>query len=98
LAILIVVISILFTRLLHDAISSNVRSGVASGVSAFSWMIFVPFSLLFGWVSNEFSVFSGGWLIVALAAISCVILIRVALDKEFKTARAQELVVAEQKA
>lgn len=92
LAILIVVTSILFTRLLHDNIASSVRSGVASGVSAFSWMVFFVFSLTFGWVSNEYTVFMGGWLIFALTALSCAILLKIALDKDFKTARIAELV------
>lgn len=93
-AILIVVMGILFTRLMHDAIESKVRSGVASGVSAFSWMAFVPFSLLFGWVSDQFGVFNGGWLMVALASIICVILLRTVLTKDFKTARAEEALAA----
>jgi MFS family permease len=81
-ATLIVVISILATRLMHDATASEVRSGVASGVSAFSWMVFVPFSILFGWVSNEYSVFNGGWLIFAIALIACSILIKIARDRD----------------
>lgn len=90
LAVLLVVVNISFTRLMHDTVPSKVRSGVASGVSAFSWMVFVPFSLLFGWMSNEYGVFNGGWLILALTLLAGMILIRVGLDKTFKAARATE--------
>lgn len=75
----ILVISILFDRLLHDTIPSKVRSGVASGVSAFSWIVFVPFSLLFGWITDKHGIFNGGWIVVGLTAIVCTILIKEAV-------------------
>ena len=53
LALLIVVASIHVTRLLHDAVPSTIRSGVASGVSAISWMVFLPIALVFGVVSTR---------------------------------------------
>lgn len=88
---LVIVISILFTKLMHDAIPSNVRGGVASGVSAFSWMIFVPFSVLFGWIGKEYGVFTSGWLILATTALICVILVKVSMGKVFRAERAEEL-------
>lgn len=58
-------ISMIFTRLLHDSLSSRVRAGAASGVSALSSLAFVLFALLFGMVSQHVGIFSrrvdGGW-------------------------------------
>ena len=44
-AMLSVVIGIFLTRVLHDAVPSDVRSGVASGVGAATWATFLPFAL-----------------------------------------------------
>ena len=66
-AMLSVVVGIHFTRALHDAVPSDVRSGVASGVGAATWATFVPFALGFGAVSERWGVHAAGWLIVAVA-------------------------------
>jgi hypothetical protein len=54
--------------LLHEAVSANVRAGVSSGASTLSWLVFLPVSLLFGWVSHTYGVETGGWLLVGLTA------------------------------
>ena len=53
LVLLAVALSIHVARLLHDAVPSSVRAGVASGVGAFSWIAFLPFALAFGLVSRN---------------------------------------------
>lgn len=85
--VMIVLMSILFTKLLHDSVQSHIRAGVASGVGAFSWILFVPASLTFGWVANKHGIFSSGWLMVALAVAACMILARVVGSKDFKASR-----------
>jgi MFS family permease len=65
LALLIVLANIHITRLLHDTVSSTVRSGVASGVGALSWIIFLPSALVFGIVSKQTGVHRASWIIVA---------------------------------
>ena len=65
-AVLSVVIGIFLTRVLHDAVASDVRSGVASGVGAATWAIFIPFAIGFGAVSERWSVHVAGWMLVAL--------------------------------
>jgi HSP20 family protein len=45
LALLLVAAGIHVTHLLHDAVPSTVRAGVASGVGAMSWIVFLPFAL-----------------------------------------------------
>jgi hypothetical protein len=44
-------------------------------------MVFVPFSLVFGSLSDEFGVFNGGWLIFVLTLVSSLILAKVSLDR-----------------
>jgi hypothetical protein len=40
------------SRLLHDLVPSQHRSGVSSGIGTLSWLTFLPCSLLFGALSN----------------------------------------------
>jgi hypothetical protein len=69
----------LFTRLLHDSLPSEVRAGAASGVGALSSTAFVLFALLFGIVSQHASVFRAGWMVVGVALLAGVLLIRVTM-------------------
>jgi MFS family permease len=79
LVLLMVVASIHVTRLLHDAVPSTVRAGVASGVGAISWMTFLPFALAFGLVSDAFGVHRAGWMIVGVTVLTAALLTREAL-------------------
>jgi MFS family permease len=81
LGLLVVAAGIHVTRLLHDAVPSTIRSGVASGVSALSWIVFLPFSLLFGLVSKEYGVHTAGWMITIAGVVAGVLLAKVALGK-----------------
>jgi MFS family permease len=75
LLLLLVMLGIHVTRVLHDAVPSTVRTGVASGVSALTWLSFLPFALLFGVVSREYGVRAGGWMItVVVVAVGVVLL------------------------
>jgi MFS family permease len=79
LALLVVAASIHVTRLLHDAVPSTIRSGVASGVGAVSWMAFLPFALVFGLVSKHIGVHTAGWMITAVTVLAGALLAKVAL-------------------
>jgi MFS family permease len=79
LALLLVIASIHATRLLHDAIPSTVRSGVASGVGALSWLFVLPFALAFGLVSERLSVYAAGWMIVAVTLGTGILLVKLTL-------------------
>lgn len=70
LTLLVVAVSIPVTRRLHDAVPSSIRAGVASGVGTLTWLAFVPFALLMGFVGDRVGVSATGWLVgvVALAA------------------------------
>ena len=74
-----VAIGIHVGRLLHDEIPSAVRTGVASGVSALSWIVFLPIALGFGVISTAGGLSAAGWFLVALAALTGVLLTATAL-------------------
>jgi MFS family permease len=65
--VLAVAVGIVVTRALHDAVPSDVRSGVASGVGAATWAVFLPFALGFGAASEHWGVHAAGWSLVAVA-------------------------------
>jgi hypothetical protein len=78
LALLLVAVTTLLTRLLHDEIPSSIRAGVSSGVSTLQWMAFLPCSLAFGSLAQHAGVHTAGWIAVAATAATCVSLVRLA--------------------
>jgi predicted MFS family arabinose efflux permease len=62
------------SAVLHDAVPSAIRSGVASGVSSLSWLAFLPVALGFGALSTAHGVHRAGWLLVALAVLAGILL------------------------
>lgn len=79
LALLAMAVSIHAGALLHDAVPSTVRSGVMSGVGALSWIAFVPFSLVFGLISERAGVWAAAWMITGTAVVVTLGLIRSAM-------------------
>jgi MFS family permease len=75
LVLLVVAVSIPLTARLHDAVSSTVRAGVASGVGTLTWMTFLPFALLFGAVSQRAGVNDAGWTLIAVALFTVLLLV-----------------------
>ena len=75
LALLLVATGIHLTRLLHDAVPSAMRTGVASGVSTLSWLAFLPGALLFGLVSRHFGVAAAGLVVTGCTALSGTMLV-----------------------
>lgn len=71
-----VTINTIFTRMLHDALPSEVRAGAASGVSAFSSLAFVFFALLFGVVSQHAGIFHAGWMVVGITLLTGALLVK----------------------
>jgi len=66
------------TRVLHDSLPSDIRTGVASGVSTLSWLTFLPIALAFGWTTEALGVHTAGLLFVAVTGASGLLLCRVA--------------------
>jgi MFS family permease len=67
LVVVLMVLSVHLTGLLHGGIPSAIRAGVASGVSTLTWLVFLPFSVVFGVVADRLGVHGAGWLVVAAA-------------------------------
>lgn len=89
LALLVVAAGIHVSRLLHDAVPSAVRAGVASGVSTLSWLVFLPVALGLGLLTEHHGVHASGWLITALAAAAGGLLVAMTVSSDSsKTARA----------
>jgi MFS family permease len=77
LTLLVVAVSIPVTRRLHDAVPSSIRAGVASGVGTVTWLTFVPFALVFGFLSERAGVDRAGWLLVGIASVTAVLIVTV---------------------
>lgn len=67
-----VLLSVLYTADLHDALPSRVRAGAASAVSTVSRALLIPLGLLFGIISAEQSIFTASWLLVTVICIAAV--------------------------
>jgi MFS family permease len=74
LALVLAIISIHASRLLHDAVPSSVRAGVSSGGGTLTWVLFLPFSLVFGWVAAENGINWSGFLLVGAVVVLGVLL------------------------
>ncbi|HZA18994.1 MAG TPA: MFS transporter [Pseudonocardiaceae bacterium] len=75
LALALAIIGIHASRLLHDAVPSAIRAGVSSGGGTLTWVLFVPFSLVFGWVARENGVYWSGFMLAGAAVVVGVLLI-----------------------
>jgi MFS family permease len=77
LTLLVVAVSIPVTRSLHDAVPSTIRAGVASGVGTLTWLTFVPFAILFGFVSDRVGLDRAGWILVGIGVVAAVLILLV---------------------
>ena len=93
LAVLTVAVGIAFTRLLHDAIPSDVRAGVASGIGAATWLAFLPFAIGFGLASERWGVHLAAWLFAAVAGAVAVLTV-VVLAGDRREAQVEALTAA----
>lgn len=76
----LIIYEIIFTKLLNDRLSSNIRAGAMSATSSISKLIFIPVALSFGFLSESSGVFNASWILVVLVIILAVIMTR-ALQK-----------------
>jgi hypothetical protein len=82
---LIVLIGIYLRRVLHDAVPSSIRAGVASGVGTLTSLVFLFCALAFGVLTERFGMSAGGVLVLVLCGVSAVVLARVALRRNSAT-------------
>jgi len=94
LALLLSIASIHVSALLHDAVPSTIRAGVASGVSTLSWVGFLPFALVLGWVTKEYGVGASGWMVTATAVIAGALLIRLSTQRQVTPADGSPVAVS----
>jgi MFS family permease len=77
LALVLAILGIHAGRLLHDAVPSRIRAGVSSGAGTFSWLLFLPFSVVLGAVARRDGVQTAGWLVVGGSVVLAVLLVTV---------------------
>jgi hypothetical protein len=75
LALILTIVGIHASQLLHDAVPSSIRAGVSSGAGTMTWVLFLPFSLVFGWVARENGVNRSGFLLVGAVLLLAVLLV-----------------------
>lgn len=79
LAAALVLAEVRVNQVLHDAVPSHLRTGVASGVSTMSWILFVPLAIGFGWLAHHHGIHAGGWVLSAIALILSALLVLLAV-------------------
>jgi MFS family permease len=75
LGLVLAIIGIHASRLLHDAVPSTVRAGVSSGAGTMTWVLFLPFSLVFGWAARENGVHWSGFMLAGAVVVVGVLLV-----------------------
>lgn len=81
-ALALVVTEVRAGQLLHDAVASHIRTGVASGVSTLSWILFVPLAIGFGWVARNFGIHTSGWILTGIGVALAVLVAALALRND----------------
>lgn len=69
LLLILAIIGIHAGLLLHDAVPSTIRAGVSSGVGTLSWLLFLPFSLVFGWLLRDRGTPLASWVLAGVAGL-----------------------------
>jgi MFS family permease len=90
LAFILVIVGTFLSRLFHDEIPSNIRAGVASGVGTLTWAAFLPFALVFGYVTKHTGVHTAAWMIVAVTLLTSASLLYLTAGRRHETAPADQ--------
>ena len=75
LALVLAIIGIHASKLLHDAVPSSIRAGVSSGGGTMTWVLFLPFSLVFGWTAQQNGVHWSGFMLAGAVVVVGVLLV-----------------------
>jgi MFS family permease len=75
LGLILAILGIHASQLLHDAVPSSIRAGVSSGAGTMTWLLFLPFSLVFGWVAQQSGVNRSGYLLAGTVVVLAVLLV-----------------------
>jgi hypothetical protein len=71
---LVAIVAIHAGLLLHDAVPPAIRTGVSSGVGTLSWVLFLPFSLVLGWLTRAHGVHLAGWVLLGVTGLLALLL------------------------
>src|SRR5215213_11535337 len=75
LALVLAIVGIHASKLLHDSVPFSIRAGVSSGAGTLTWVLFVPFSLVFGWTALDNGIDKSGFMLAGAALILGALLI-----------------------
>ncbi len=67
--------SVVFSKVLHDSLGSNIRAGASSAINTFARICIIPLGLLFGYISEHYSVFSAAWILFVITILSVVFIL-----------------------
>ena len=74
LALVLAIIGIHASKLLHDAVPSSIRAGVLRR-GTMTWVLFLPFSLVFGWTAQQNGVHWSGFMLAGAVVVVGVLLV-----------------------
>lgn len=67
---------LILSHKLHDSLPSNLRVGASSLVYSFGLIVFLPIAFIFGEISERVSIFSASWVIIAIHALTALIIFK----------------------
>lgn len=73
----LVSIYIIFSRLLHDNLPSQIRAGASSATSTLGRFTVIPMALLIGFISQKYSIYAAGFVLLVLAILMTVLILLV---------------------
>ena len=74
----LVSMGIIFRRLLHDSLGASIRAGAASAASTIGRIFIIPLVLVFGYLSQHFTVYRASYLLLVLIIIMAFFILVVA--------------------
>lgn len=70
-------LGVVFSRLLHDLLPTQVRAGASSAVNTVARVLVIPLALLFGFISREYGIYQSSWLFVAFLFLAAVFMVKI---------------------
>lgn len=67
---------IVYSKLLHDELDSNIRASCSSVVSTLARIVIIPVALTFGKTSEHFGIFQAGFIVVTLVCAASLLIAR----------------------
>lgn len=74
---LLMALSVILMKYMHQAFASNLRVGASSVVYTLSLIGFMPMAYIFGRISDHASIFNAAWMIVAMLGVCSLVVMKV---------------------